>query len=443
MVLTVQDGTLERLQFNVRLCATPSMTSPRKPEILAPVGNRIALRAALDAGADAVYFGVRDLNMRAAADNFTPGEFPALVGACRAAGCRCYLALNTIIYQSEISKVRSVLERAQAAGVDAVIAWDFCVLEAANRLGLPVHVSTQMSVSNTESMLYFYRNLGVRRFVLARECTLADMRRIRRDLFESLGEHASGIEIEVFAHGAMCVAVSGRCFMSTLQHGASANRGACYQPCRREYEITAIDEDIGFRIGQGYVMSPRDLCTLPFIEKLIAAGVDSLKIEGRNRSPEYVATVVGAYRRAIDFYCANRGRRQFRLEFEALKREELARLERVYNRGFSSGFFMGRPVADWADGAGSRSTVRKEYVGRVIKHFRRAGVSEIMVESNVFRTGDTLVFQGPTTGVFEQIAESMEINHIQVAVSCKGQPIALKTAQVTRKNDQVYVLRIR
>jgi putative protease len=336
-----------------------------------------------------------------------------------------------------------VLQRAQAAGVDAVIAWDFCVIEAANRLGLPVHVSTQMSVSNTESLLHFYRNLGVRRFVLARECTLTDVRRMRRELLGCLGEQASDIQIEVFAHGAMCVAVSGRCFMSTLQYGASANRGACYQPCRREYEIKAVDEDISFRVGPNYVMSPRDLCTLPFIEKLIAAGVDSLKIEGRNRSPEYVATVVGAYRRAIDFYCANRGRRRFHQEFEELKREELGRLERVYHRGFSSGFFMGRPISDWTDGSGSRSKVRKEYVGRVIKHFRRAGVSEIMVESNVFQVGDTLMFQGPTTGVVEQVAESIEINHRKVETARKGEPIALKTEQVTRKNDQVYVLRPR
>jgi putative protease len=419
------------------------MTPSLKPEILAPAGNWTALRAALDAGADALYFGVRGLNMRAGADNFTPAAFSKIVGTCRAAGSKCYLALNTIIYQSEIKKVHSVLQRAQAAGVDAVIAWDFCVIEAANRLGLPVHVSTQMSVSNTESLLYFYRNLGVRRFVLARECTLTDVRRMRRELRDCLGEQASDIQIEVFAHGAMCVAVSGRCFMSALHYGASANRGACYQPCRREYEIKAVDEDIGFRVGQDYVMSPRDLCTLPFIEKLIAAGVDSLKIEGRNRSPEFVATVVGAYRRAIDFYCANRGRRRFRQEFEELKREELGRLERVYHRGFSGGFFMGRPIADWTDGSGSRSKVRKEYVGRVIKHFRRAGVSEIMVESNVFRVGDTLMFQGPTTGVVEQVVESIEINHRKVETARKGEPIALKTEQVTRKNDQVYVLRDR
>jgi putative protease len=419
------------------------MKSPRKPEILAPAGNWTAVRAALDAGADALYFGVRGLNMRAAAGNFTPGSFPKLVDTCRLAGSKCYLALNTIVYQAEISKVQSVLQRARSAGIDAIIAWDFCVIEAAARLGLPVHISTQMSVSNTESLLYFYRNLGVRRFVLARECTLADVRRIRVELRERLGERASGIEIEVFAHGAMCVAVSGRCFMSELQYGASANRGACYQPCRREYEIRAVDEDISFRLGPGYVMSPRDLCTLPFIEKLISAGVDSLKIEGRNRSPEYVSTVVGAYRRVVDFYCENKGRAQFRVQFEKLKQTELERCERVYHRGFSSGFFMGRPITDWTDAGGSRSRVRKEYVGRVTKHFRRAGVSEILVESTPFQKGDTLLFQGPTTGVFEQVAESIEIEHKKVDAACKGHPVALKTAHITRKNDQVYVVRTR
>jgi len=419
------------------------MTRPEKPEILAPAGSWAALRAALDAGADAVYFGARGLNMRARADNFTPAAFSKLARMCRAAGRKCYLALNTIIYQAEIPKVERVLARARDAGVDAVIAWDFAVIEAARRLGLRVHVSTQMSVANTESLLFLHRSLGVQRFVLARECTLADVRRIRNDLRARLGERASAIEIEVFAHGAMCVALSGRCFMSQLQYGSSANRGACYQPCRREYEVTAVDKDIGFRIGAGYVMSPRDVCTLPFIEKLIEAGVDSLKIEGRNRSADYVATVAGCYRRAVDFYCANRGRRRFREEFSALKREETARLERVYHRGFSNGFFMGRPVADWTDVPGSRATVRREYVGRVVKHYRRAGVSEIMVESAVFRTGDTLVFEGPATGVFEQKAESMEINHEKVEVSRKGQALALKVDRPARKNDHVYVLRAR
>lgn len=419
------------------------MISSVKPEILAPAGNWTCLRAAIEAGADALYFGVRGLNMRAGADNFTPGALAALARACRDAGCKSYLALNTIIYQPEIPAVHRLLQRARDAGIDAVIAWDFAVIAAASGMGLPVHVSTQMSVANTESLLFLHRSLGVRRFVLARECTLADVRRIRRLVRERLGTRARTVEIEVFAHGAMCVAQSGRCFMSELHHGSSANRGACYQPCRREYEVRALDDGTAFRIGRGYVMSPRDLCTLPFVEKLITAGVDSLKIEGRNRSPEYVSTVVGGYRRAVDFYCANRRRRRFREEFEELKRSELGRLARVYNRGFSNGFFMGRPVADWSDAAGSRAAVRKEYVGRVVKHYRRAGVSEIMVESTAFRAGETLLFQGPTTGTFEQVAESLEINHVQVEVSRKGKAIALKTARITRRNDRVYVVRAR
>jgi U32 family peptidase len=420
------------------------MNSFKKPEILAPAGSRAALRAALDAGADAVYFGARGLNMRTSADNFTPAAFAGIARSCHEAGCRCYLALNTIVYQTEILKLRRVLQQARDAGVDAVIAWDFAVIQAARALGLSVHVSTQMSVANTESLLFLHNNLGVRRFVLARECTLADLRRIRRDLRVQLGEQAAGIELEVFAHGAMCVALSGRCFMSQLQYGSSANRGACYQPCRREYEVRACDDDsVGFLIGSGYIMSPRDICTLPFIEKLIAAGVDSLKIEGRNRSPDYTATVVGSYRRAVDFYCANRNRKNFRRDFAALKKLEIALLKRVYNRGFSSGFFMGRPIADWTDTSGSRSTVRREYVGRVVNYYRKPGVCEIAVESAVFQVGDTLMFEGPATGVFEQVAESMEINHIKVDEAAKGRAIALQTARPARKNDQVYVLRTR
>ncbi len=419
------------------------MNSSKKPEILAPAGSRASLRAALDAGADAVYFGARGLNMRAGADNFTPAAFAGIARSCREAGCRCYLALNTIVYQAEISKLRRVLQQARDAGVDAIIAWDFAVIQAARALGLSVHVSTQMSVANTESLLFLHNNLGVRRFVLARECTLADLRRMRRDLCARLGEQAAGIEIEVFAHGAMCVALSGRCFMSQLQYGSSANRGACYQPCRREYEVSAVDGSAGFRIGPDYIMSPRDVCTLPFIEKLIAAGVDSLKIEGRNRSPDYTATVVGSYRRAVDFYCTNRNRKNFRHDFDALKNREIALLERVYNRGFSSGFFMGRPIADWTDTSGSRSTVRREYVGRVVNHYRKPGVCEIAVEAATFRVGDTIVFEGPATGVFEQVAESMEINHAKVDEAEKGRAIALQTARPARKNDHVYVLRTR
>ena len=419
------------------------MALPKKPEILAPAGSWAALRAALDAGADAVYFGARGLNMRARADNFSPASFPRIARICRDAGRRCYLALNTIIYQPEIANVQRVLQRARDAGVDAVIAWDFAVIAAARRLGMRVHVSTQMSVANAESLLWLHRCLGARRFVLARECTLADVRRIRRDLRERIGKRSAAIEIEVVAHGAMCVSLSGRCFMSELQYGSSANRGACCQPCRREYEVSSVDGTAAFRIGRGYVMSPRDLCTLPFIDTLMEAGVDSLKIEGRSRSADYAATVVGSYRRAVDFYCARRGRRHFRGEFEALKRAETARLERVYHRGFSSGFYMGRPVADWADGPGSRSSVRRDYVGRVVKHYPRAGVSEIMVESTAFRRGDTLVIEGPATGVIEQVAESMEIQHERAEVARKGQAIALKTARPARKNDRVYVLRAR
>lgn len=412
-----------------------------KPEILSPAGDWIGLRAALDAGCDAVYFGVKGLNMRAGAENFTAASLPKIARLCHEADARAYLALNTIVYEKELGLIQKLLGKAGAAGVDAVICWDVAVLQAARRAGIPVHVSTQMSVANTESMLFFIKHFDIRRFVLARECSLVDIRKIRRQLKNVLGQKAASIELEVFAHGAMCVSVSGRCFMSQFHYGTSANRGECYQPCRREYTVTALDEDISFTLGTNYIMSPKDLCTLPFIEKLIEAGVAGLKIEGRNRSPEYVGTVTDAYRQAVDFYTANKGRRGFQEQFEQFKKNLMHNLDRVYHRGFSSGFFLGKPIDEWTDGPGSRAAVRKEYVGIVTKHYKKAGVAEIKVESNEFRQGDEIMFQGPTTGTFTQGVASIEINHEKIDTARKGSLVAVKVDQVTRKNDKVYVVK--
>ncbi|MEI6125898.1 MAG: U32 family peptidase [Pseudomonadota bacterium] len=413
----------------------------KKPELMSPAGDRVSLRAALDAGCDAVYFGIQGLNMRAGAENFSPADLKKIVRLCHAAGARAYLTLNSIIYENEISQVQKIISKAKQAEVDAVLCWDFAVIQEAQQQGVPVYISTQMSVANAESLLFFYRNFGIRRFVLARECSIEAIKKIRQKLGKSLGGKAKEIELEVFAHGALCVSVSGRCFLSQFLYNKSANRGECLQPCRRQYLVTDPVHGDSLAVGNNYILSPRDLCTLPFIENLIDAGITSFKIEGRNRSPEYVRTVTRAYRRAIDFYCDNRGKAGCKAGLTALKEELMASLARVYNRGFSSGFYLGRPLNDWHDREGSNATVRKEYAGVVTNFFKKPGVTEIRVESNEFSVGDEIMFQGPTTGVFSQIAASIEVEHRKVERAEKGLVVAVKTDRLTRQNDKVYIFK--
>jgi putative protease len=294
-----------------------------KPELLAPAGDAAALRAALDAGADAVYFGAGSLNMRKRARNFQLGDISEVAAACRKSGAKAYLAVNTIVYENEFDDLERLLDAAADAGVDAIICWDDSVVQCAGERNLDVHLSTQASVSNSRSIIRRYRKDGIRRFVLARECSLDHVRMIRSRLREQLGEEAEGIELEAFIHGAMCVSVSGRCFMSEAATGESGNRGACLQPCRRQYRIIDVEGEYEYELGRDYVMSPKDLCTMPFIEQVLESGIASLKIEGRMRSPEYVSVVTGAYRRAIDFWHGHVGESEDlsenRSEFESLK----------------------------------------------------------------------------------------------------------------------------
>jgi U32 family peptidase len=412
-----------------------------KPEIMAPAGDWISLRAALDAGCDAVYFGIKGFNMRARADNFSPSSLGKIARLCHAAGARAYLALNTIVYEGELGKTGALLARARAAQIDAVICWDFAVIGQARSLGLPVFASTQMSVSNSAAMLQLYRQFGIKRFVIARECSLEDIVKIRRSLSKTFGPQAREIEIEAFAHGAMCVSVSGRCFLSQFEHGKSANRGECLQTCRREFIVRDVLRGHELALGNNYILSPKDLCTLPFIEKLLDAGVSSLKIEGRNRSPEYVAIVTAAYRRAVDFYFDHKGLSDFKPRFDELKKEQMESLARVYNRGLSSGFYLGKPIDQWHATEGGTATTRKEYAGLVTNFYKQHGAAEIRVESNEFAPGDEIMFQGATTGVFSQKVESIEINRLRVDRACKGALIAVKAERHVRRGDKVYVIK--
>jgi putative protease len=414
----------------------PSLLRPAV-EILSPAGSETCLAAALQAGADAVYFGVEGFNLRAHASNFTVDRVPEVVAAAREHHAKAYLVVNSIIYEDELDSLDALLASAAAANIDAVIAWDMAVMQAAQRHGVPVMFSTQASVSNSEAMQFYHAQFGVTRFVLARECSLEHIRAIRHRLDTAGLAH---VEIEAFAHGAMCVAISGRCFMSYEQHGKSANRGECLQPCRREYGIMSTDGKSAYTLGNDYVMSPKDLCTLPFIEQLLEAGVHSFKIEGRNRNPEYVSLTTRAYRRVIDFYLANHLRSDdWRSGFQAIKDEEMQRLQSVYHRGFSDGFYQGKPVAEWTQGRSSAATRKKLHLGRVLNYYAQPSVAHIRIEDHGISTGDELMIQGPTTGVVTLTCDGMRLDESPIDTAKPGDEITLIVPAPVRRGDTAFV----
>ena len=419
------------------------MNAKQKPEIMSPAGDWTCLHAALQAGADAVYFGLSELNMRSNYRNFRPGEMARIVTRCHESGARAYLALNTLIYENELTKVDRILRLASDAAIDSVICSDLAVVQKACALNIPIALSTQLSLSNSEGILFFYRNFGIRRFVLARECTLSQIRAIRRRLLAQLGEAARQIQIEVFAHGAMCVSVSGRCFLSEERLGKSANRGECQQPCRREYQLIDDEGQHSFRLGSNYLLSPEDLCTMPFLEQLLAAGVASLKIEGRARTPEYVSTVTRCYRQAVDFYFSNHRRRGFKAEFQILKEKLMVDLDTVFHRGLSSGFFMGRPKEQWAHASGSRASKSKRHVGEVANFYRKAGAVEIWVRNTEFGLGDELLIQGPTTGLVRVPVTGIRVEHQTRERAVRGERVTVPLNEFVRRKDRVFVLQKR
>lgn len=406
---------------------------------MSPAGDFVCLDAALKNGADAVYFGIKGSNMRAGARNFALSELPAAAQKCREYGAKAYLTLNNIYFDSDFPSLDTNIKAAKDAGIDAVIAWDFAAIERALNSGLEVFLSTQASVANSDSVCAYFKRFGIRRFVLARECSLEAIASIKAEVAEKLGKD-DAIEIEVFAHGAMCVSISGRCFMSEYTSGKSANRGECQQPCRRKYRVSEVKEGgAEFELDGGYVMSPKDLCTLPFIEKIFEAGADSLKIEGRNRNAQYVASTARAYRKARDFWLENRGSPDFAERFSRLKSELVADLEKNFNRGFSDGFYMGKPVGDWTS-EGNRATVKKLIVGRVRNYLPRIGVAEIIVDDHPVKLGDTLCVEGNSTGYEEFELESAQINGLPVEKIKKGQIAAIKVPSKMRANDRLYLL---
>ncbi len=399
-----------------------SPDQPPLPELLAPVGDFTCLTAAVQGGCDAVYFGVGELNMRSGTPRgFRSDDLPVVAERAHAAGIRAYLALNTIVFSGERGRVADLLDRARDT-VDAVICWDPCVIGECARRNLPVHLSTQASVANADAAR-FYRDLGVRRIVPARECTLEELRIIRDE---------AGVELEIFIHGAMCMAVSGRCFLSQDTFGRSANRGQCLQNCRREYRITDVEEGAEHVLGQHTVLSARDLCTLPFLDTLLDAGFHAFKIEERARNPEYVKTVVQLYRAAMTAW------REGHLD-DSLKSDSVQRLRRVFNREFSEGFYLGRPIAEFATRADNRATRTKQFVGVVTNYYAKACAAEILVQSTLIGCGDTVMVQGATTGTVEFELGEIRQRERPVQIAERG-TATIPAPERVRRNDKVYVL---
>jgi len=397
-----------------------------KPELMAPAGNKTMLTAVVNAGADAVYFGVEKLNMRAKASNFRTDNLLELTSLCKERDVKTYLTLNTIIYEEELPQLREIVLKAKKAGVDRIICWDFSVVQLCKELEMPFCISTQGSVSNSLAA-GFYKDLGAERIVLARECTLEDIKKVRA---------FTDLEIEVFIHGAMCIAVSGRCFMSHHLFDKSANRGECIQPCRREYEV--YDPTIGksMIVGEDYILSPEDLCTIGFIDQLIEAGIDSFKIEGRKRSPEYAAAVTAAYRKAIDLYYEGKLTQE-------IKTDLLKELEKVFNRGFSTGFYFDTPGSEeYAGIYGSRANTRKEFLGRVVNYYKQAGVVYISIETGILREGDEIYIIGETTGVVRiKVDNILQEDNNKVQSASKGEKVTFSCAELVRPRDAVYIIK--
>ena len=383
-------------------------------EIMAPAGNFECLHAAIQGGADSIYFGVGRLNMRShSAANFSPEDLAEVVRICREAGVRSYLTLNIVLYEEELADMRAALDAAKAAGVDAVIASDMAAIEYCRRIGLEVHISTQLSISNSEALRFYSQFADV--VVLARELNLDQVRSISETISRDniCGPSGRQVRIEMFAHGALCMAISGKCYLSLHSYGASANRGSCYQICRRGYEVTDLETGNRLVVDNKYIMSPKDLCTIEFMDKIIASGVKVFKIEGRARSAEYVKRCASCYRRAADAVCDG----TYTPELAAELKKQLAE---VFNRGFWDGYYQGAYLGQWSEVYGSQATRVKIYCGKISNWFDRIGVAEIAVESVPIHRGDRLMVTGATTGVVEFDASDLRVNLEAADVAEKG-----------------------
>ena len=404
----------------------------QKIELMAPAGNFESLQAALDNGADSVYFGVEQLNMRARASvNFTLDDLPEISKRCKAKNVRTYLTLNTIIYDHDLSIVKTLVAQAKEADITAVIAMDQAVIASAREIGMEVHISTQINITNIETVKFYAMFADT--MVLSRELSLRQVKKITEQIEKEQIKGPAGrlIEIEIFGHGALCMAVSGKCYMSLHSHNSSANRGACKQNCRKKY--TVIDQETGFEmeLDNEYIMSPKDLCTIDFLDQVTDAGIKVLKIEGRGRAPEYVASVIKCYRDAIDS-----------LENGTYNKDKVISwmkdLEKVYNRGFWSGYYLGQKLGEWSKGSGSHATQKKVYIGKGVHFFPKPEIGEFKIEAYNLNIGDTILVTGPTTGAKELEVSEMLVNDQQLEKATKGDSVTIPLKFRIRASDKLY-----
>ena len=409
---------------------------------MAPVGCWESLAAAIEAGATSVYFGIEYLNMRARSSaNFTTEDLHKIVGICREAGVKTYLTLNTGMYPEDLPLMRTIVDNAKAAGLDAIIASDIAVMQYARSQGVEVHLSTQLNIANTEALRFYAQFADV--VVLARELNMAQVASIHRDIVEQhiCGPKGELLRIEMFCHGALCMAVSGKCYLSLNNLGYSANRGACMQVCRRGYIVKDKESDLELEVDNQYIMSPKDLKTIHFLNKMLDAGVRVLKIEGRARGAEYVQTVVSCYREAVEAW--QRG--DYADDAIILPHIEdwNTRLARVFNRGFWDGYYQGQHLGEWTHSYGSKATRKKVFAGKCTNFFKNIGVAEFFVEAtDAIREGDELLVTGETTGAYEVIAHDMRnAKGDPKEVIQKGAYFSLKTDKTIHRGDKLYVLK--
>ncbi len=402
-------------------------------EIMSPVGSYESLQAAIQGGANAVYFGVGKLNMRSrSAANFTVEDLERICTIAHSAGVRTYLTVNTIIYNSEIEEMHQLLQAAKEAGVSAIIASDMAVITYANRIGIEVHISTQCNVSNYEAVRYYAQFADV--IVTARELPLQQVAEITRFIADNdiRGPKGELVQVEVFAHGALCMSVSGKCYLSLDNYNYSANRGACLQLCRRGYIVKDKESDLELEIDNEYIMSPKDLCTIGFLDKIVKAGVRVLKIEGRGRSADYVRTVTECYREAVEAIADG-----------TYSKEKIdlwmQRLATVFNRGFWDGYYLGRRLGEWSERYGSQATENKVYLGLVKNYFNRIGVAEVQMQTNeVLHPGDDIIVMGETTGVYRATVKELRLERDPVPEVHQGDRFSFATTEPLRRGDKVY-----
>ncbi|MBP9186475.1 MAG: U32 family peptidase [Bacteroidia bacterium] len=403
-----------------------------KIEIMAPAGSWEAMMAAIKAGADSIYFGIEQLNMRArSTNNFYLSDLKKVAQTCAEQQIKSYLTLNTIIYDHDLNLMRNIVDEAKVAGITAIIASDLAVLNYSRKQKMPVHISTQTNITNIETIEFFADYADV--MVMSRELTLQQVTAITREIKRRniIGPKGELVRIEIFGHGALCMAVSGKCYLSLHTHNASANRGACVQNCRRSYVVTDKEEGYELEIDNEYIMSAKDLCTIDFLDKLIASGVSVLKIEGRGRSADYVYTTTKCYREAADAVAEGNYTKQ-------KVNEWMKQLETVFNRGFWDGYYLGRKIGEWSSVYGSAATTRKIYLGKGIKYYDKIGVAEFLIESHTLNVGDEIMIAGPTTGYVETVVDEIRIKDATADFGGKGDIVSFKIAEKIRASDKLY-----